>query len=107
MNMDNFLKKVGNNIKRIRKDIRQIKQKDLAFAVGLNVNTISNIENGKFPAQLDSIYKIAEYLNVEPVEFFKLSSIDIGTLNRITNLLNNLSQMNSDEIRKFLAKYDT
>ncbi len=105
--MNEFLKKVGSNIKRIRKDKKSIKQKDLAFAVGLNINTISNIENGKFPARLDSIYKIAEYLDVEPVEFFKLSSIDIGTLNCITNIFNKLAEMSSDEKRKFLSKFNT
>lgn len=105
--METFLKNVGQNIKYIRKYKRKIKQKDLSLAVGLNINTISNIENGNFPARLDSIYKIAKYLDVDVVEFFKFSAIDIGTINCITNLFDKISKMNNDEIRKFLSKIDT
>lgn len=105
--VDIFLKNVGFNIKNIRKNKIKVSQNDLSIATGININTISNIENGKFPARLDTIYKIANYFKINPIEFFKTSPIDIGTINYITNIFNKISKMSEDEKRKFLMDYDT
>lgn len=41
-------------------------QEDLALALGLSRTSITNIERGRQPIQLHTLYKIADVLGVEP-----------------------------------------
>ncbi|MDD2840552.1 MAG: helix-turn-helix transcriptional regulator [Rickettsiales bacterium] len=104
MEEEKFIKNIGNKIKRIRKEIKKISQNELAVATGLGINTISNIETGRFPARLDTIYKIAKSLEVDPIIFLKHNEIDDSTLNIINLLLDKIKKMNKDELKKFLYK---
>ena len=104
--MDDFLKSIGKNIKRQRKEVIKISQSQLAYNIGCNINTISNIENGKVPAGIDTLYKMAKALDIEPYKLLKTSEIDIGTINHIYNLFNKITSMNNDNIRKFIENIE-
>ena len=58
MNIDNL----GKNIKRIREK-REIKQEELARAIGIKRENISLYESGKTKPTLKTIIKIANYLD--------------------------------------------
>ena len=92
--LKNFLKVVGGNIRAERKKV-EITQGDLAFNARIDLSTISNIENGKSPARIDTIYKIATVFRIEPSRLLETSRIyydDImyirSQLNKINNKLN-------------------
>jgi len=101
MEEEKFIKNIGIKIKKIRKEIKKISQNELAVATGLGINTISNIETGRFPARLDTIYKIAKSLEVDPIIFFKHNEIDDSPLNLLNHLLDKIKKMDKDELIKF------
>lgn len=53
----------SSNIKYLRKQ-KKVTQLDIANAVGVSDNAISNYENGKFYPTADILVKLCEYLNV-------------------------------------------
>lgn len=57
-------KHIGRNISRIR-ELRQMKQEALAFAIGVSQQTISNIENSE-TVEDDKLQEIAKALGVTP-----------------------------------------
>lgn len=65
-----FLKKVGENIRSIRKN-QGISQGQLSFESGIRINQIGRIERGEINTSLSSILFIAKALNVEPYELIK------------------------------------
>ena len=95
--LKNFLEAVGKNIKEERKKAKMT-QHDLAVIARIDLNTISNIENNKSPARLDTIYKIANVFGTEPSRLLETSKIyydDImyirSQLNKINKKLDNIS----------------
>nr|DAK49966.1 MAG TPA: Repressor protein CI [Caudoviricetes sp.] len=61
-------KKIGNNIKRIRKE-KKLSMDTLAKKLGLsNRSSISHIESGSRSLRLDTVEKIAEALEVSPFD---------------------------------------
>jgi transcriptional regulator with XRE-family HTH domain len=70
--LNKFLLKVGQNVKRLRKE-RNISQLKLSNALGLNSSYIAGAEvlyrNDKF--NLQTLYKISYILDVDMSEFFK------------------------------------
>lgn len=65
-----LLKKVGRNIKRIRKQ-KKMSQFDLAESCNIYQNRISIIENGKGNPTLKILNRMANIFNVDIIEFFK------------------------------------
>jgi transcriptional regulator with XRE-family HTH domain len=57
-------KHIGRNISRIR-ELREMKQEALAFAIGVSQQTISNIENSE-TVEEDKLREIAKALGVSP-----------------------------------------
>lgn len=57
----------GENIKRIRKE-KNITQKQLAERSGLSVTSIQYYECGKFKPKVEQVERLAEALEVSPVE---------------------------------------
>lgn len=53
---------VGKRIRR-RRDVKKLKQKDVADAIDVAYGHYSNIENGKTKVSLDTLYKITQCLN--------------------------------------------
>lgn len=68
-------KHIGRNISRIR-ELRQMKQEALAFAIGVSQQTISNIENSE-TVEEDKLQEIAKALGVTPeaIENFSEESV--------------------------------
>ena len=70
---------LGKQIKKIRKS-RKLTQEKLAEYVGLDVSSISNIENGKYYPTADNLDKILNTLHIKPSELFNFEdkeNIDI------------------------------
>lgn len=66
-NSDNIEKKIGLNIKRIRKS-QGMTQKNLADELGIIEQTVSKIERGVFTPSADTIMQVCDVLNVTPNE---------------------------------------
>lgn len=64
-----FLKQVGENIRRIREG-KGISQQELSYQTELSRNQIGRIERGEINTGLSTIYEIAKGLEVEVKEFF-------------------------------------
>lgn len=67
------IKKIQNKIGKIIKTLRQEKnltQEDVAFSVNISRDHLSNIENGKHPINIKTLYKLACFFNVEMKDFF-------------------------------------
>ena len=95
--LKNFLKVVGGNIRAERKKVKMT-QGDLAFNARIDLNTISNIENGKSPSRIDTIYKIANVFMIEPSRLLETSKIYYDDIMYIKSQLNKIN----DKLNKFL-----
>ena len=65
----NNLKLFGKRIKELRKQ-KKLTQEQLAEKIGIEIPSLSNIENGKNYPNSETIEKIAKGLNVEIFELF-------------------------------------
>lgn len=63
--MKNVAEKLGNNLKRIRKE-KGVSQSDIAKQLKVSRGFVSNIENGKSNPTLATITKIANAIGVSP-----------------------------------------
>lgn len=63
-------KKLGKNIKYFRKE-RELTQEELAEKVGVSLEFIGRIEIATSKPSLDTLFKIAKALNIEPYELIK------------------------------------
>ena len=66
------LRKIQNELGRRVKALRiekDLTQEDLADAVKISRDHLSNIENGKHPINLKTLYKLAEFFNVD-IKYF-------------------------------------
>ena len=70
--------KIGNRIKELR-DIKQMSQKDLAYASDLDRSYITSVENGQRNISIVNIEKIAVALGITLKEFFKDNKFDDNT----------------------------
>lgn len=65
--MDNRLRKIGKNIRRIRKE-KQLCQIDLAVTVGIDRSYLSEIENGRTNTSINVLFAIADALDVSMMD---------------------------------------
>lgn len=66
------LKKIQNELGRRLKGLRIDKgltQDELAYAVKISRDHLSNIENGKYPINLKNLYKLAVFFDVD-IKYF-------------------------------------
>ncbi|MFL0094384.1 helix-turn-helix domain-containing protein [Tenacibaculum maritimum] len=70
--------KIGNRIKELR-DVKEMSQKDLAYASDLDRSYIASVENGQRNISIINIEKIAVALGVTLKEFFKDNIFDDNT----------------------------
>ncbi len=73
--MDNK-KLLGKRIKEIRK-LKNYTQEELAEMINLETSSLSGIESGRFFPSLHVLDKLSQTLDVELIEFFKFSTVDI------------------------------
>ena len=64
-----FSKKIGENIRRIRKE-KGMSQEELAYQSGLYRTYIGHLENGRYSPSAYILYRIAQALKVEIFRFF-------------------------------------
>ena len=66
---DFFLKQIGNNIRRIRKE-KNLTMQDLSFQSEIDYRQIGRIERGEINTTIISLLRIANAFNVEIALFF-------------------------------------
>ncbi len=67
------LRKIQNELGRRLRKLRLQKglsQEELAFEVDISRDHLSNIELGKFPINIKTLYKLAEFFDVDMKYFF-------------------------------------
>jgi transcriptional regulator with XRE-family HTH domain len=67
--MENIKKLLGKKIKEVRKK-RNLTQEKLAEMAGIEIPSLSNIENGKNYPNHETLDKISNALNVKPYELY-------------------------------------
>ena len=60
---------IGRRLKALRLD-RELSQEDVACEVKMSRDHLSNIENGKYPLNIKTLYKLAEFDGVDMKYFF-------------------------------------
>ena len=100
--MDNK-KLLGKRIKEIRKS-KGYTQEQLSEMIEIETSSLSGIESGRFFPSLHVLDKMSMILNVELVEFFKFSSIDIpkDIETELDKIIKNQSSENKTLIYKIL-----
>ena len=101
---EKFLKKLGERIKKIRKE-KNISQEYISLQTGISMNTISCIELGKTSAKIDTINKIAKILGVKLNDLFlceQNTSKDENNSLYIIEKLSNLSQKELTKLNKII-----
>ena len=96
-------KQVGKKIREIRKQ-RKISQMDLAYSIGMSMNTISYIELGKIASKIDTLNKIANVLNVSVFDFFNFFDFELKTNNKnivINSILLKLKKCSYEDLIKY------
>ena len=80
-NKEIFLKKIGANIKEIRKTKKQ-EVKDAAKGLGISVQALGAIENGKTDVNVTRLFEIAKYFEVS---FSKVLNVQEGDVFNFTS----------------------
>lgn len=75
-NKSAFLKKIGENIKYIRK-AKKLEVKEVAPGLGISPQAYGAIENGKVDLNITRVFEIANYFSVDFSEFLNLKEGDI------------------------------
>ena len=96
-------KELGKNIQRYRK-LNKITQEKLAEIVGIEINSISSIETGKYFPSPDNLVKIASALNTDISSLFDFRE-DMSCDDYIKAIESNIKLLNSDK-SKLTAVYN-
>lgn len=70
MNNEAYLRKIGENITRIRKN-NGLTSKELGYRCDIDKSALIHIEKGRINVTATTLHKIAKALDVEVIEFFK------------------------------------
>lgn len=70
---DKFLKEVGTNVRRIRKE-HGLSMEDVAHEANIEYRQLGRIERGEVSATITSFLKLAEAMQVQLHEFFVLQT---------------------------------
>ena len=99
----NNKKLLGKRIKEIRKS-KGYTQEQLSEMIEIETSSLSGIESGRFFPSLHVLDKMSMILNVELVEFFKFSSIDLpkDIETELDKIIKNQSSENKTLIYKIL-----
>ncbi|WP_294234710.1 helix-turn-helix transcriptional regulator [uncultured Chryseobacterium sp.] len=65
------LKKIGRRVQELRQE-RNLTQKELAFAVDVEISQITRIERGIINTSILNLMKIVDALEISMSEFFKV-----------------------------------
>ena len=81
-----------NRIKDLRED-RDMRQSDLAEAVGIDQRTISNYETGKTAPDAYALIKLADFFNVTIDYLVGRANIDISTNKKRKAIIENIQNL--------------
>ena len=96
---------VRTNIRRYR-DHRKWTQAEFAEKLGISINFLSDIENGKKWISPASMVKFASVLNIEPFELFKPPDIPSASVSILFSKYNNeVIEAVSDSIKNVYSYY--
>lgn len=70
MSIKTLQSKLGRRLKELRTNTN-LTQEQVASEVDMSRDHLSNIENGKYPINIKTLYKLAEFYNVEMKYFFE------------------------------------
>ena len=100
--MDNK-KLLGRRIKEIRRG-RGYTQEELSEMVGIEASSLSGIESGRFFPSLHILDKMSTVLDLELIEFFKFTTVDIpqDVDSEIEKIIQNQNRENKENIYKIL-----
>ena len=100
----NNKKLLGKRIKAIRKT-RGLTQEKLSEMIDIEPSSLSGIESGRFYPSLHVLEKIANVLEVELIDFFKYSTINIpeNIDEEIGKIINKQNKENKELIYKLLS----
>lgn len=87
MNVEQFKKIFGKNLKEIRRN-HKLTQVKAAEAIGLEAHNWNRFENGKSFPKLQTLVNIINYFKVSPSEFFIQNKIDLKQEKNIVEILN-------------------
>jgi len=98
---------VRGNIKRYRY-YRKWTQAELAEKIGISINFLSDIENGKRWISPANMVKFAAVLNIEPFELFKPADTPSQTVINLFNKYNDdITEAISNSLKEVLKYYRT
>jgi len=96
---------VRTNIRRYR-DYRKWTQAELAEKIGISINFLSDIENGKRWISPASMVKFASVLNIEPFELFKPADAPSPSISALLSKYNDeVVQAVSDSLKQIYDYY--
>jgi transcriptional regulator with XRE-family HTH domain len=100
--MDNK-KLLGKRIKEIRK-CKGYTQEQLSEMIEIETGSLSGIESGRFFPSLHVLDKMSSVLNIELVEFFKFSTVDVpqNLDKELEDIIKNQNEQNKIMIYKIL-----
>jgi len=75
---------IGKRIKAIRKS-KNFTQEKLCELIGIEPQSLSYMETGKFAPSPDTLQKMSEVLNVRPYEFYYFDNIDENEMQEVLN----------------------
>jgi transcriptional regulator with XRE-family HTH domain len=87
---DEFYKRFGRRLARLRKKAA-VSQQSLAGCVGLSRTSITNIERGRQPVQVHTLYAIANALGIEVPDLLPAVPKGVGFLPGIADRLEQLT----------------
>ncbi|RDB07026.1 XRE family transcriptional regulator [Runella aurantiaca] len=70
MRDNGFLKRFGENLRRLR-ELKGLSQEELYFRANLSKNQVGNIERGEVNTTISTAYALSQALGVELPELFK------------------------------------
>ena len=69
MGLKKIQNELGRRVRFLRLD-KSLTQDELAYAVKISRDHLSNIENGKYPINIKTLYKLAKFFDVDIKSFF-------------------------------------
>ena len=90
-------KELGKNIQKYRK-INKITQERLAELVGVEINSISSIETGKYFPSPDNLVKIANVLDISLADLFNFQE-DLSCEDCINEIKKNINLLSNDKTK--------
>ncbi len=93
--MFDIKKSLGKRIRELRTD-RNWTQEVFAEKIGIEISSLSNLENGKNFPSADSIEKISSALNILPNELFIFEHLELPSANVLINEMNEAFEKDKD-----------